>query len=225
MSWDVAIFDLDGTLVDTAPDLTAALNRTLIDLGRPAVDVESVAHLAGEGARALLLEGLRLTGGVEMALVQRGISPFLGFYENHIAETSKVAQDVEQTLNLLEQYGVVLGICTNKPERLARKLIAELGWTDRFGQIVGGDSLKWKKPDPRPLEKCIADLGGGRAVFVGDSTIDQQTADAADVPFIGIVTPYSACGAKDLGESIIIDRFASLIPALAGLNHTTRSPY
>ena len=110
-----------------------------------------------------------------------------------------------------------IGICTNKPERLARKLVERLGWQARFASIVGGDTTGASKPDPRPLRRCIDDCGGGSAVFVGDSRIDRATATAAGVPFVAAVTGFGsdsfACGEADA----VITSFAELVPTLERL--------
>src|ERR1700712_525255 len=139
--FDVIAFDLDGTLADTAPDLAAALNHTLTTLGRPIVDPDSVRHLVGQGAKALLRKGLATSGAADEALVERGFPIYLDFYEAHICDGTKVYPALEQALDALTARGVALAICTNKPERLTHLLIDALGWTGRFAAIVGADTL------------------------------------------------------------------------------------
>ncbi|GMM94527.1 HAD-IA family hydrolase [Qipengyuania sp. MTN3-11] len=210
---DIVVFDLDGTLVDTSPDLVAALNVTLEHLGRSTVTSEMVAHLAGEGARALLRRGLELTGGVHDDLIENGVPIFLSHYENHISDLSVVPMGCEDALTELDGNGVRLGVCTNKPEQLARKLLEELGWIERFASIVGGDTLAVRKPDPAPLLRCVAECGDGRAAFVGDSSVDLQTAEAVDLPFWFL----SATGADSpvgVPPERRISGFDRLLPAL-----------
>jgi len=215
--FDVVIFDLDGTLVDTAPDLAAALDHALVGLGRATVELAMIRHRAGEGTRALLQRGLELTGGATAELVEQGVPLFLDHYDAHICDHSTSADHVENALDALAQAGIRIGICTNKPERLARKLVERLGWRTRFASIVGGDTTGASKPDPRPLRRCIDDCGGGGAVFVGDSRIDRATAAAAGVPFVAAVTGFGSdsfgCGEADA----VITSFAELVPTLERL--------
>lgn len=215
--FDVVVFDLDGTLVDTAPDLVAALNHALLALGRATVELDLVRHLAGNGTRALLRRGLELTGGATAALVEQGVPVFLDHYDAHICDRSVPADHAESALDALADAGIVVGICTNKPERLARKLVEQLGWQDRFASIVGGDTTEASKPDPRPLRRCIGDCGGGRAVFVGDSRIDRATAMAAGVPFVAAVTGYGSDAFADDEADAVIASFAELLPTLERL--------
>jgi phosphoglycolate phosphatase len=167
--FDVVAFDLDGTLADTAPDLAAALNHTLAALGRPPVPPPSVRNLIGHGARALLRRGLAASGEAPEPLVERGYPIFLDFYADHICDGSAAYPGIEAALDALQAQGVAAALCTNKPERLASRLLDALGWGDRFAALVGGDSLPVRKPDPAPLVEAIARAGGGRAAFVGDS--------------------------------------------------------
>jgi phosphoglycolate phosphatase len=212
--FDVVVFDLDGTLVDTAPDLHAALNHALRALGRGTVDIEDVRHCAGEGARSLLRLGLQLTGGVQANLIDSGIAVLLAYYEDHICDFSTQAADLNDVLQHLHGAGVALGICTNKPERLARKLIQACGWVKWFESVVGGDSSPWKKPDPRPLQSCVLECGGGRSIFVGDSRIDLETARAAGIGFVAVTAGTAACKGVGIDADGLIRDFTALVPAL-----------
>ena len=213
----VVAFDLDGTLADTAPDLTAALNHALGVLGRPAMPQESVRHMVGHGARALLQKGLAATGEMTDALVDAGFPVFLDFYERHIADGSRPYPGLEAALDALAARGVRLAVCTNKLESLARELIAALGWSGRFAGIVGGDTLSVRKPDPAPLFEAIARAGGGRAAYVGDSITDTDTARAAGLPCVAVSFGFSDRPADQLGADLLIDHFDDLIPALERL--------
>jgi phosphoglycolate phosphatase len=210
-------FDLDGTLVDTAPDLTDGLNHALAHLGRPPVPDEEVRHMVGHGVRALLVKGLIASGGSDDALVDAGFPVFLDYYEAHIADRSRPFAGVEAALDALAADGVRLAVCTNKREGLARSLIEALGWTHRFAAIVGGDTMGVAKPDPTPLLASIERAGGGAAAYVGDSITDTTTAQAAGIPCVALSFGYSDRPAADLGADRLIDHWDDLIPALASL--------
>jgi len=213
----VVAFDLDGTLADTAPDLAAALNHTLTALGRPTVDPETVRHLVGQGAKALLRKGLATSGDADDALVEQGFPIYLDFYGANICVGTSIYPALEEAMDALSARGVKLAICTNKPERLTHMLVEALGWTGRFAAIVGADTLPVKKPDPLPLHEAIARAGGGRAVFVGDSITDADTARAAGVPFVAVSFGFSDRPVDQLGADAVIDSYAELVGTLARL--------
>ncbi len=215
--FDVVVFDLDGTLADTAPDLAAALNHALDRLGRPQVDREEVRHLIGHGARALLRKGLARSGDSSESLVEQGYPHFIDYYAANVCVGTRAYHGLDAALAALRDGGVRLAICTNKPERLTHLLVDAIGWHGRFDAIVGGDTLAVRKPDPAPLAAAIARAGGGRAVFVGDSIVDADTARAARVPFVAVSFGFSDRPAEALAADAVIDDFAGLIPALARL--------
>lgn len=215
--FDVVAFDLDGTLADTAPDLTAALNHALGVLGRAAVPAEDVRHMVGHGARALLQRGLAATGDFRPELVEAGFPHFMAHYLAHIADGTRPFAGVEDALDALAAAGVRLAICTNKSEALAIALVDALGWRDRFAAIVGGDTLPVRKPDPAPLREAIARAGGGRAAFVGDSITDTDTARAAAVPCVAVSFGFSDRPVAELGADRVIDHFDELVGALERL--------
>ena len=215
--FDTIIFDLDGTLADTAPDLAAALNHALGHLGRPPIPAESVRHLVGHGARALLRRGLSETGGQTEALVDRGLAAFLEYYAANICVGTRPYPGLDEALDEAGSLGMRTGICTNKPAALTAALVAALGWEQRFACIVAGDTLPVRKPDPAPLREAIARAGGGRAVFVGDSIVDAETARAASLPFVAVRFGFSDRPVEALGADAIIDDYAGLLPALRRL--------
>jgi len=215
--FSVVAFDLDGTLADTAPDLTASLNHALAALGRPPVSGAQVRHMVGHGARALLQKGLAATGEMTPELVDRGFPIFLEYYEAHIADHSRPFEGLEPALDALADDGVKLVVCTNKLEGLSRTLIDALGWRDRFVALVGGDTLPVRKPDPAPLFEAIRRAGGGPAAFIGDSITDTDTAKAAGIPCVAVSFGFSDRPPAELGADILIDHFDELIPALARL--------
>ncbi len=215
MHFDTIVFDLDGTLVDTAGDLTASLNHALATLGRPAVPPSSVRAMVGHGARKLLERGLAASGEMTDALVEAGLSPFMEHYAANIAVHSRPFEGVEAALDRLSGRGHALAICTNKPEKLAGSLVAELGWTDRFRALLGADSRPYRKPDPRHLLETVAEAGGNHAVFVGDSRTDADTARAAGIPLVLVSFGYSTEPVSNLGADVLIDCFHDLDKALA----------
>ena len=211
-------FDLDGTLADTAPDLTDALNHALTRMGRACVPAAMVRPMVGHGARALLKRGLAATGAADEALVDEGFPAFMTYYQSHIADRSYPFEGVEAALDGLAEAGATLAICTNKSESLARSLVAAFGWQHRFAAIVGGDTLPVRKPDPAPLRLAIERGGGGPAAFVGDSITDTDTARAAGIPCVALSFGFSDRPAVQLGASAVIDHWDELIPALAALH-------
>ena len=215
--FDILVFDLDGTLADTAADLAAALNHTLAELGRAPIATQNVRRMIGNGVRALLRRGLEATGRVEEALIDRGLPIFLAYYQAHIADHSRPFDGVEAALTGLDALGTKLAICTNKPEGLTLALLAALGWQDRFAGIVGGDTLAQRKPDPAPVHEAIARAGGGRAAFVGDSISDTSAARAAGIPCVALSFGYSDRPASELGATALIDHYDQLLPTLENL--------
>jgi phosphoglycolate phosphatase len=214
LPFDVVVFDLDGTLADTAADLAAALNHTLAAFGRSGLDSQDIRRMIGHGARALLRKGLAATGEASEEMVERGFPIFLEFYTANICHGTRAFDGVDACLDRLRAQGVAVAVCTNKPEAPTHLLLDALGWRDRFNAIVGGDTLPLRKPDPAPLREAIRRAGGGRAVLVGDSITDADTARAADMPFVAVSFGFSDRPAAALGADALIDSFDQLIPAL-----------
>jgi phosphoglycolate phosphatase len=215
--FDVVAFDLDGTLADTAPDLTSALNHALAELGHPPVPAPDVRHMVGHGARALLRQGLAAVGVESESEVDRGLPLFLDYYADHIADGSLPFPGCEAALDELARRGVTLAICTNKIERLARQFVSAIGWDRRFSVIIGGDTVGVSKPDPKPLLETIARAGGGSAAFVGDSITDTTTAKNAGIPCIAVTFGFSDRPPELLGADLLIDHYDALVPALERL--------
>jgi phosphoglycolate phosphatase len=213
----VVVFDLDGTLINTAPDLTGALNHMLGRLGREPVPASKVIEMVGRGMRNLVERSLDATGAVAPELVEKALPIFLEYYEAHIADGTRPYEGAEAALDRLRKRGARLAICTNKPEALTRKLLAAFGWTERFACVVGGDTLAVRKPNPTPLWEAISRAGGGRAVLVGDSITDVQTAQAAGLPCLAVTFGFRDRPAEALGATGLIDRFDQLVPALEKL--------
>jgi phosphoglycolate phosphatase len=213
------VFDLDGTLVDTGPDLTAALNHALGVLGRREVDEESVKEMVGLGARKLLERGLAATGVMTDELIDAGVSPFLEFYAANICVGSKPYDGLEAAMDELMAQGATLAVCTNKPQRLSELLIVALGWNGRFAAVLGADRVPQRKPHPAHLLSTIEAAGGDprSSAFVGDSIVDVTAARAAEVPVVVVSFGFPDRPATTLGADAVIDSYAELIPALRRL--------
>lgn len=215
------VFDLDGTLVDTAPDLCGALNWVLERMDRPQVAVEDVRHMVGEGARKLIERALAASGPAPSAEeVDAHVVHFLDHYRRHLSAHSVPFPGVEATLDALTDSGAQIGICTNKPEALAVRLMDDLGLGRRFPVILGGDSLPVKKPDPGHLVGTIKRMGAvlENTVFVGDSHIDVAAARGAGVPVVAVSFGYSLVDAAELGADTVIHAFPELLDALDRLS-------
>lgn len=183
----VAIFDLDGTLADTSADLIAAANATLAGIGHSGLlDATGDRAIAFAGGRAMLREGMARARVSDAGLVDRLYPVLLDHYAAAVAVHTRAYDGAERALERLAADGWRLGICTNKPERLALILIEELGLTRHFAALLGADTLPVKKPDPRHLLETIARVGGtaGRSVLVGDTVTDRDAARAAGVPCV-----------------------------------------
>jgi phosphoglycolate phosphatase len=210
MAFGVVAFDLDGTLADTSADLADALNHALETLGRSRLPLDQITLMVGHGTRALMRKGLAATGGGDGELVEAGLIELIGFYESNICRHTSAYTGATEALNELRAMNIRTAICTNKPERLATMLVDALGWTDRFNTIIGGDTLPVAKPDAAPLLEAIKRCGGGRALYVGDSITDADTARAADVPFIAVSFGFRDRPLEQLGATAVIDSFRDL---------------
>ena len=205
------IFDLDGTLVDTAPDLLAATNHVLGQLGRPCVSLSQVRHMVGHGALRLIELGLESTGGASGHNTEALKDIFIEYYASNICVSSVLFPGVMETLEGLQHHGFELAICTNKPLDLAEALLAELNIRGMFKAVTGGDSFPYKKPDPRHLLNTAAMLSGdGGLVMVGDSKPDIDAAVAAGVPSFLVTFGYSALPHAELGADVILSEMSAL---------------
>jgi phosphoglycolate phosphatase len=185
----VVLFDLDGTLVDSAVDLLNALNRVVVDAGRPALPLASIRPVVSKGARAML--GVAFPD--ESADVREArVAPFLAYYADAVAHHSTPFAGVETVLAAIEGSGSRWGIVTNKPLYLARGVVDSMGWRERCAVLVGGDSLPRKKPDPDQLLLACdtLDVTTGDCVYVGDDERDIVAARAAGMASVAALWGY-----------------------------------
>lgn len=212
LSGALVVFDLDGTLVETAPDLIGALNVVLGEEGHPPVPLAAARHLVGRGAKALLTRGFADAGQtLDDARATPLMGRFLEVYEARIAEESHLYPAVVEALDALEAEGARLAVCTNKPGGLSRLLLGKLGLLDRFAAVTGADDAPVRKPDPRHLLTCVEQAGGSdRVLMVGDSIADVSAARGAGVPVVVVSFGYTETPPADLGGDVLIDTFAEL---------------
>lgn len=214
------IFDLDGTLADTAPDLMHATNQILAESGREHVTLAQVRDFVGHGARALIARGFKATGEpVSEAEIEPLYRRFIDFYSANIAEGSTLFPGVRPVLERCRAEGIVLGVCTNKLEGLSVQLLEALDASHYFGAIVGPDTIGIAKPDPAPYRETLKRLGGRhlRSLMVGDSETDIKTARAAGVPAIGVTFGYTARPVAEFGPDRLVSHFDEMWPAIAEL--------
>ncbi|HRY06987.1 MAG TPA: phosphoglycolate phosphatase [Hyphomicrobiaceae bacterium] len=214
------VFDLDGTLIDTAPDLVGAANHALARLALPPRPAEALRPWISFGARRMIEEGLDQCGVKQSpARIDQLLAVFLDHYEANIARLSRPYPHVLDEISRLTSAGASIAICTNKREALTFKLLDALQLTQYFAAIIGRDTLPVSKPDPDHLIGTIARAGGRveRAVMVGDSGVDIATARAARVPVVGVSFGYSDVPIKDLNPDVTIDTYANLAGVIGPL--------
>jgi phosphoglycolate phosphatase len=205
------VFDLDGTLIDSAPDLAQAVNALLAELGKPPLAEAAIRPMIGDGARLLLARALAAAGAQTAPDM---FDRFMRHYLAHLTDRTRPYPDVPSTLEALRARGYAMGICTNKPLEATRRVLEAFGLAKFFGAVIGGDSLPQKKPEPEPLQATIAGLGGGPAVMIGDSANDMLCARAAGVTGILIPSDY---GTPAEVADLRLARFSDLVPALEAL--------
>ena len=217
------MLDLDGTLVDSAPDLCYCVDRTLEAFGRPPAGEAKVRRWIGDGSEALLRRALGGSGagGGKGAVLRPALDHFDVLYARHTSVRTRLFPGVRAGLDYLEAKGVILACVTNKAERHTRTLLADLGLRHRFAMVVGGDTCARRKPDPGPLRHALARLGfpAGAALLIGDSENDVRAARAAGVPVVCVSYGYNhGRNIREAGPDALIDSFDRL-PALFGDTH------
>ena len=213
-------FDLDGTLVDTAPDLIGALNLVLLDRGLPPAPMDATRHLVGGGVKALIQRGFKLAGEpLEPAALDALTGQFIAYYLGRIADESTVFPGVVPALEQLSAAGATLCVCTNKRTQLSLALLDALDLTRHFKVVFGADLAPAPKPDPRCYLAAIAAAGGdpARSLMVGDSDNDVLSAQGAGAPVVVVPFGYSVHPVTELGADALIDHFDQLPEVAARL--------
>ena len=217
------LFDLDGTLVDSVPDLCVAVNQVLLGLGHEPLHESEVRDYVGDGARLLLARALSRdpAGHVDPALVGHAWDPFMVAYEAQLCARSRLYPGVTEVLRRLRATGHGLGVVTNKPARFITPLLSHLGVLDCFGVCIGGDSLPQRKPDPAPLLHAMKALGVAPAAttMVGDSLNDIRAGQAAGCLVVAVSYGYNhGVDLRQVGADAVVDHMHDLVDCLDGLN-------
>jgi len=213
----ILVFDLDGTLAATAPDLLDSLNYCLEKKGIKTVSSSNLSQYIGHGGRAMIEQALRQQNiAPDSVFIDTLLADFMAYYTANISGKSHYFKGVAEVLQQFSANGFLLAVCSNKAEILAKKLInalnKKLEMPLSFAAISGGDSFNWKKPDPRHIFSVIKQAGGdpARAVMIGDSAPDIMAAKAAHIPAIAVAFGYSDIPVEQLGADVIIDSYAEL---------------
>jgi phosphoglycolate phosphatase len=213
----IVVFDLDGTLVDTAPDLVASMNHALASVGKTPIDDENFSRFVGQGARIMLERAYRANGDdLPGSTLDALLADFLEHYRANMPGASAPYDGVMQSIDTLSSLGYLVAVCTNKTEDNAVRLLEKLGISDGFSAICGQDTFPMRKPDPQHLLLTIERAGGdpGRALMVGDSETDIVTAKRAGIPVVAVDFGYTDRPVTDFDPDHIISHFETLVPPL-----------
>ncbi len=221
--FDIAGFDLDGTLLDTSATLTRAVNFALARAERPPLHIDEVRPMIGGGAKRMLEKGLEASGGYDPEDMKRLYPQLLEFYRDNVSEGTVPYPGLLDALDKLAAAGVRLTVVTNKFEHLAVKLLGEIGLLPRFATVIGGDTMGKgnAKPSAVPIREMIARAGGGSAVFLGDSIYDTLAAKNAGIPSIAVSFGFLMGTVEELAADAVIDHYDELIPTLDRLAAVT----
>ena len=220
------VFDLDGTLVDTAPDLINALNFIMAREGLPVVPMHLARNMIGAGARKLIERGLELDDRVVTpADIDQLTRDFIAYYADNIAVESRRFEGLDAALDELSGLGYRFAVCTNKLEGLANRLLTELGLSSRFDAICGADTFGVAKPDPVILQQTVARAGGALAstIMIGDAGPDIGVARRAGVPVIGVSFGYTEVPIADLKPDVLVHHMRELTSAVQSLTAIRRN--
>lgn len=211
------IFDLDGTLIDSAPDIARAMNRLLAELGLPPLDLSAVRRMVGDGAPDLIRKVLG--GKVAPDKIPPLFERYRGFYLKTATHSTRPYPGVVETLTRLRKTGHRMAVCTNKLQRPTLQILEGLDLARFFDGVVGGDVAPARKPDPRHLMAAVTLLGGSAesAVMIGDGINDAGAAKATGIPLLVLDSGYGEVAAKDLGGDLILESFSEIPTALERL--------
>ncbi|MGB8817434.1 MAG: HAD family hydrolase [Rhizobiaceae bacterium] len=218
MKKPILVFDLDGTFADTAPDLLDSLNHCLQMTGLPPADPRMLMRYVGHGGRTMIERAMQARGKtISAAELETLMAAFIVHYEKGMPGKTEAFSGAMDVLDRFQAAGWILAICTNKFEGMSKRLLAGMGVDHRFEAICGQDTFAHKKPDPRHLMETIRLAGGDpeRAIMVGDSITDIDTAKAAGIPVIAVSFGYSDRPVAELEPSVVIDDFSQLDLELA----------
>lgn len=216
----VLLCDLDGTLIDSVPDLAAAVGRLLGEMGRAPLPQDAVRRMVGDGVPKLIERALAASGGAPAPAELAGIvARYLPIYESMMTERTRPYPGVAATLAALKREGWRLAVCTNKLEGPTRGILAALGLAPLFEAVAGGDTFPVRKPEPGHVLGLLAAMGAPReaAVMLGDGANDVRAARAAGLPVIAVASGYGPVPVEDLGPDLLIAEIAELPQALTRL--------
>ncbi|MGD9809934.1 MAG: phosphoglycolate phosphatase [Sphingobium sp.] len=213
IAFDIVGFDLDGTLVDSSIDLAAAVNHALATIGLPQHGVEEVKRFVGKGTRVMLERALKASGDYSKERLEMLSPVLMDYYKDHLADHTRPYPGALAAMGALRERGIRLAVCTNKAERFTMPLLRQLGLDHMFDAVVAGDTVGVAKPRPEPVLAMVERAGGGRAVFLGDTSNDIDAAQAAGIASIAVSFGF-VDAAADLGADAILDHFDALVPML-----------
>lgn len=215
---EAIVWDLDGTLVDTAPDLVTALNTVLDKNGVPGLSLHTVRAMIGEGALKLIERGFHESGRRLDASQSEKLFPlFIEIYTDCSTDRSRPFPQIVDTLKQLHEMNIPMGVCTNKPEMLSRQILAGLDLSKYFKSVIGGDTTSTRKPDAQPVLRCLQELASTpqASLMIGDSSVDVEAARAAGVTVAVVPWGYRSQPIESLGADFILEDLTEL-PLMAG---------
>ena len=221
--FDIVGFDLDGTLLDTSGDLTAAVNHTLALAGKPLLTTDEVKPMIGGGAKMMLEYGLKASGGIAEDEFRPLYRAMMAYYTEHVSVHTQPFPGAVALLDQLDAMGVHYGVVTNKFESLAKQALADLGLLERMVAVIGVDTLGKERAKPKGdtitelITRCQALGSGPRAVFIGDSIYDTMAAKAAGVPSVACAFGFLMHSLEEMNADAVIGHFDELIGVLRGL--------
>ena len=217
---EIIVFDLDGTLINSAPDLCYALNQTLSEINIPEITLQEVMGYLGDGALELIKRGITKHANIEKFDTELLRLRFLEIYDTCLLNKTDFYPNAIQALKELKTLDYTLAICSNKPELLAKRIISGLNTSEYFDIITGGDTYDYRKPDPRHLINTILEAGKKveNAIMIGDSENDINCAKKANIPSIAVSFGYSKVPVEDLEPDLVMSDYINLIQYIKQLS-------